>query len=106
MDYSKVREYIVALSENPELTEDMRNDLKKFIDELDESAGEYDRLKAMEDGIAGMREDFKDFRRDYVDKILTRENMEESHRKDARRDGRDEWKTEKEDIFEEEVIER
>lgn len=106
MDYSKVREYLVTLSEAPELTDDMKEDLRKFIDSLDESAGEYDRLKELENNVRGMREEFKDFRRDYVDKVVTRDNVEESHKRDARRDGRDEWKREKESIFDEEVIEK
>lgn len=106
MDYSKVREYLVTLSEAPELTDDMKEDLRKFIDSLDESAGEYDRLKELEDGVREMREDFKDFRRNYVDKVVTTDNAEESHRRDARRDGREEWKREKDSIFDEEVIEK
>lgn len=110
MTMEEARSFIERLADSPEMTADMKEELQRLKDSADESIGMEDYWKRMDEKLDAVREDFKDFRRNYVERITTREDAERSHRRDSNRDGREEFHREEdnpiEKIFTEEVIEK
>lgn len=117
MKLSEAREFIDRLYNSEDgMTDDMREDLRRLHDSEDEQEGMERYWKEMSDkmdGISnkmdGISNAFRDFKRDYVTRVLTGRDAVKKHVEDLKDDDFDniEDETEKiKSIFNEEVIEK
>lgn len=108
MTMQEARALLARIDSSDNLTDDMREDIRKALDSADESIGMSEKLDGIDGALAAFRNEFKQFQRDYVETALTAEG----HAQDARRDGKaefrhdrgDEERVERKEIFEEEDI--
>lgn len=68
------------------LTEDMREDLRRLHDSVDEQEGMESYWKRHDEELANLSRKFDDFRRDYVNFSLTGRAAVEAHERDMRGD--------------------
>lgn len=109
MKLSEAREFIDRLYNSEDgMTDDMREDLRRLHDSEDEQEGMERYWKEMSDKMDGISNAFKDFKRDYVTRVLTGREAVNKHVEDLK-DDFDDIKDETEkikSIFNEEVIEK
>lgn len=66
------------------LTDDMREDLRRLHDSVDEQSGMEEYWKRNDEKLAALSQKFDDFRRDYVQNVLTGRAAVEAHGRDMR----------------------
>ena len=110
MKLSEAREFIDRLYNSEDgMTDDMREDLRRLHDSEDEQEGMERYWKEMSDKMDGISNAFKDFKRDYVTRVLTGRDAVRKYVEDLKDDDFDDVKDETEkikSIFNEEVIEK
>ena len=110
MKLGEAREFIDRLYNSEDgMTDDMREDLRRLHDSEDEQEGMERYWKEMSDKMDAISSAFRDFKRDYVDRVLTAREAVRKHAEDLRGDDFDDVKDETEKIkaiFNEEVIEK